>query len=307
MGKDNPPKPPSFGVSALPLLAAVLAFLLFAGQFVVSKYGILQGLTPYDITGLRFLVAGSISAPFLFRWGLADLAGVGWARGVILATLVGTPGVVLMIGGLSFAPAAHIVIINPGMTLIGGTLLSVLWLRERSSWLRMLAGLVGLIGLGLIGWENFGNPSDKTWIGDLMFALSGLVWAVYMTLLYQWRVDPLESAMLVAFLSVVYLPIFWLAFLPDFSAISWSDIILQAVYHGIVHSLIAMALFAYAVRRLGSGLISLMTPIVPTAGLVMAVLLLGERMSDSQWFGAGLVCCALLLAASHALQNANHS
>ena len=307
MGRNSPQQTQLLRSSALPLLAAVLAFLLFAGQFVVSKHGIQQGLTPYDITGLRFGVAGLISLPFLIRWGIADLAGVGWARSAVLATLVGFPGVLLMIGGLSFAPAAHIVVINPGMTLIGGTLLSALWLRESISSLRMLAGLGGLTGLVFIGWQSFANPSNATWIGDLMFGLSGLVWALYMTLLHRWQIDPLKAAILVASLSVVYVPVYWFAVSPDFSGLAWSDIILQAGYHGIVHSLIAMVLFAYAVRLLGSGQVALMTPIVPVAGLIMAVLLIGERMSGPQWFGAALVCCAMLLAAFHAQKRAAHS
>ena len=280
------------------LAAALTAFLLFAGAFIVSKHGVQQGLTAYDIAALRFGVAGVLALPLLIRWGIADLAGVTWRRGVVLAALVGAPGFTLMIAGLSFAPAANLVVINPGMTLIGGTLLSVLWLGERSTPWRLIAGAIAIVGLVLIGGRGLADPSDHTWIGSLIFAVSGLVWAVYMTLLHRWRIDPVRAAVLVATLSLIYLPVYALAVPAKAAGVPWPALLLQAGYQGVLHGLVAMAVFAYAVRRLGAGLVALMTPIVPVTGLVLAVLLLGERLTPWQWLGAALVCSAMLLAAS---------
>lgn len=284
------------------LAVAAISFLLFAGQFIISRHGILQGLTPHDITALRFAVAGLISAPLLVKWGIGDLGGVGWARGVALASVAGAPYFAMMIGGLSFAPAAHVVIINPGMTLLGGTLLSALWLGEQHSLLRLFAGIVALIGLMLVGSESLVTHSGDMWIGNLMFALSGLMWALYMALLNRWRVDAVRAAFAVAVLSTIYLPVYWLVASPQFSQVPLTEILLQAGYQGMVHALIAMSLFSYAVRILGVGSVSLMTPIVPVAGLTMAMLFLGESLSTLQWLGAALVCCGMVIAAWQSLR-----
>ena len=287
------------GPNASPLFtAAAPAFLLFAGQFVVAKHGVSQGLDPYEIAALRFGVAGLVAVPFLVRWGLADLAGVGWARGLLLAALAGAPGYLLMVGGLAFAPAAQIVVLNPGMTLIGGTLLAALWLGDPIPPVRAIAAGFGLLGLVLIGAQAFADPTDRTWIGTLMFAASGLVWALYMTLLHRWSVAPLRAAMLVAFVSLLYLPAFALFAADPFTGVPWPAIVLQAGYQGVVHGFIAMALFAYAVRALGAGHVAVLTPIVPVAGLLLSVLWLGERLGPMQWAGAAIVCGAMVLAAA---------
>lgn len=286
----------------LALAAAVISFLIFSGQFIISRHGILQGLTSHDITALRFLVAGLISAPFLIKWDIGNLGGIGWARGVALAIVAGAPYFALMIGGLSFAPAAHVVIINPGMTLLGGTFLSVVWLGEKRSILSIVAGIVALIGLFFVAGESVTTQSSDIWIGNLMFAVSGLMWAFYMALLNRWRINPIGAAIVVTLLSTIYLPLYWFMASPQFSDIPLNEILLQAGYQGIFHALIAMALFSYAVRILGVGPISLMTPIVPVAGLAMAAFFLGEELSQIQWFGAGLVCSAMLLTAREALR-----
>ena len=281
----------------LALISAGLAFLLFAGQFIVSRYGVLNGMTPYDIIALRFSVAGIVAVPLLVRWGISDLGGVGWLRGIVLAIFAGAPYYVLMIGGLAYGPAANVVVINPGMTLIGGIFLSICWLGERSSGLRLTVGTVALIGLILVGGEDIGIDSGNTWIGNLMFALSGLMWALYMALLNHWHVNPVRAAIVVSVLSLIYLPAYSVMASPGFAEISLSEVILQGGYQGFVHALMAVALFSYAVRSLGVGTLALMTPIVPVAGLSMAAFFLGEKLSELQWLGAAMVFCAMGVSA----------
>ena len=281
--------------SPIAVTAGILSFLLFAGQFIVSRHGVVQGLTPYDITALRYAVAGLIATPVVISWGLADLGGLGWIRGLVLTLVSGVPYFLLMIAGLSYAQAAHAVVLNPGMTLIGGLLISALWLGERPTRIDLLASFIGLLGLAVIGWTSFSDLSEDTWVGDSLFLVTGLAWAIYMVLLARWRVSPIKATLVVAFMSLVYLPLYGATAMGDniVESTTTSDILLQAVYQGIVHSLIAMALFAFAVQKLGSGRVALMTPIVPAAGIIMAVVLLDERPGELQWLGAGLVCTGI--------------
>jgi len=153
-----------------------------------------------------------------------------------------------------------------------------------------------------LGGADIDLRSADAWIGNLMFALSGLVWALYMALLSRWRLDPVRAAVVVAVLSAAFLPVYPLLAGPDLAAVAAAEILIQGGYQGLVHALCAIALFSYAVRRLGVAPVALMTPIVPVAGLIMAAMWLGERLSGWQSLGAALVCGAMVLAASQALR-----
>lgn len=281
--------------------AAAAAFLLFAGNFIVSRQGVVAGLTPVDITALRFATAGLLAAPFLIRWGLGDLGGIGWRRGAILAAVAGVPYFAVMVSGLTFAPAANVVIINPGGTLLGGVVLSILWLKERPTPARLAAGAAALAGLGVIGSEDLAVAGDgDTWIGNLIFALTGMQWAVYMALLNHWRLDPVRAAVVVTVLSLAFLPLYFLFDEPRLAAAAPGDVLLQAGYQGIVHALIAVMLFSHAVRTLGVGTVALMVPIVPVAGLALAHLTLGEPLGPAHGLGAGLIALAAGISAASA-------
>ena len=102
-------------------------------SFAAARAGILSGLSPGDLILMRFVVAGIVLLPFLLRWGLQDLAGIGWRRGLIL-TAVGGPAFALMqMGGYAFAPLAHGAVIHPASVTILSTGIAALVLGERLS------------------------------------------------------------------------------------------------------------------------------------------------------------------------------
>lgn len=276
----------------------MLAFLLFAGQFVLSRQGIVARLTPYDIVALRFGTAGPIAIVILLCLRTAELGGVGWRRGLVLTVFAGAPYFMMMLHGLSFAPASNVVIVNPGMTLVGGVTLAALLPGDRMTARQLVAAAVALCGLVLVGGATLLSGQGQAWIGNLWFALSGLSWAIYMVLLKRWQVHPGKAALVVAALSTPYLLWYAIAALPAATQVPMPEILLQALYHGVVHALLAMWLFAYAVRTLGPGIMALMTPIVPVSGLILSVVFLGEQPGPVQWLGALLVCAAMAILAT---------
>ncbi len=288
----------------LAVLSALVAFTIFAGQFVFSRHGILQGLTPYDMTALRFGLAGLIFLPFLWRRGLVDLAGIGWRRGAVLAALGGAPYYILVIEGLTFAPASYVVIINPGLTMLTGVALATLWLGEHWSFSRGIAFGCSALGLVLVGSGSLGGGDESSWIGSILFAISGGAWGVLTVLLRRWHIDPLVAAAVVASLSLVFLPVYALAMTPQLQIPPLSYVVYQALYQGVLHSAVGIALFAYAAHALGPGMLSLMTPIVPVIGLILSSVFLDEWLTETQWFGALLVIFGMTLAAMQVWRNA---
>lgn len=90
------------------LRGAVFGFAavsIWAGNIVVAGLGLRSSLTPWDISAIRFAVAGLILAPYLMRKGLA-LDRLGWT-GLAALVLGGAPTVLLANAGLLFAPASH--------------------------------------------------------------------------------------------------------------------------------------------------------------------------------------------------------
>ena len=65
----------------LAVAAGVGAALLYAGQFVISRWSFQRTLTPWDLAAIRFVVAGSLLLPIVLRHGLRDAAGIGWGSG----------------------------------------------------------------------------------------------------------------------------------------------------------------------------------------------------------------------------------
>ena len=54
---------------ALGLASAAAVIVIWSGFIVFSRAGVTTGLTAYDVTALRFMVAGLVSLPFaLFAW-----------------------------------------------------------------------------------------------------------------------------------------------------------------------------------------------------------------------------------------------
>ena len=85
-------------------LAAFGVVVIWSGWVVVSRLGVVQTLTIYDMTALRFLVAAVAVAPFLWRHWPRHLR---WWQLALISCGQGAPNLMFAFGGLQFAPASH--------------------------------------------------------------------------------------------------------------------------------------------------------------------------------------------------------
>jgi hypothetical protein len=79
------------------------------------RAGIVNGIAADGLVLPRFGVGGVVFLPFVIRWGLWSLAGIGWTRGLILLTLGGPVFSLLQLGGYAYAPLAHGILIMPAL------------------------------------------------------------------------------------------------------------------------------------------------------------------------------------------------
>ena len=75
-----------------------------------------------------------------------------------------------------------------------GLILASLVLRERASPQRIFGGAIIVAGLIVFGIESFTTIGGHGVGGDLLFAMAGLWWATFGTLLRYWRVPGMQAA-----------------------------------------------------------------------------------------------------------------
>ena len=277
--------------------AGVAAALIYAGQFVATRYSMLGTLTPWDLAALRFGVAGPLLLPIVVRHGFASAGGIGWGRAVALAITAGAPYTLILYAGLALAPAGHGAVIITGATPLVSSLLVWAWLGVRPSAAR-LAGLpLILIGLVLVSWPGL-RGGHTAWLGDLLFAVDALLWGLFTVLARQWGVDPVRGTAVVWGLALLYLPIYFaLTGGAGLLAARPGEVVFQAVYQGVGVAIGALALYSWAIRVLGASVASLVMPLVPLFGVLMAIPLLGEIPTTVQRVGIAGVSAGMILAA----------
>jgi drug/metabolite transporter (DMT)-like permease len=174
----------------LAIAAMLVGVLIFGSNFALSRHAILNGMTPADLVMLRFGTAGLVLLPlFLSRGGFATCAGVGWARGAGVTTMSGLPMTLLMMVGLSLAPAAHGASITPGTVMVVGAVASVVLLGAKAR-VALVAGIgIALAGLACIGLSSSTGDGTGVLTGDLLFLCAGMIWGLYPTMLQRWRID----------------------------------------------------------------------------------------------------------------------
>jgi drug/metabolite transporter (DMT)-like permease len=277
----------------------LLAAAIWSVYTVLARLGIKSGLTPLDMTLLRFTPGALVMLPFVLHWGLRDLAGIGWRRGAVLAALSGPVFSLLMMTGFAHAPLAHGAVIAPASQMLTGIALSA-WLARAPVTRETLAGaafvLLGLVFMG--GDALLHGEGSAVLLGDALFAAAGCSWGLFGALSRRWRVDAVRVTGVAVLLSfAMFAPLYvaladpgaLLAAAPGFVA-------LQAVAHGLGAGLVAVLAYSRAAVLLGAGRAAFFGAMVPGAASLLAIPVLGEIPTALQVAGLLAVVAGLLLA-----------
>ncbi len=286
--------------SSEPSLLAGAAFgatasFIWAGFPAVTKLAMASHtLTAWDVTALRFGVAGLILVPVLIRRGLRGLR---WPSVLLLACGAGAPYVLLTAGGLAFAPAGHMGIITPSCMLLCTTLGSRWLLKDPLTAGRIAGALTILVGLCLLGWDGLANHGELTWLGDLMFVVGGLFWASYTIGSRYWSVEPFQATVIVSVASlIVYIPGYAALAGAALHAAPWREILIQGVFQGVLSAIVALICYTRAVKMLGAARGAVFAALVPSFSLLFAIPALHEIPTPLQIVGVCFVTGGMLLA-----------
>ena len=264
------------------------AALFWALGFVATRHGLKVGFTPADLLMHRFLWSGLAFLPVVFRAGLGNLCGIGWGRGLVLMVLGGPVMSIISYSGFLFVPLGHGSVIQPSCATLGGLFLAAALLKERISFSRLFGAVVIVGGLAVIGAESIGHIGLSGVQGDLIFVLTGFMFAGFATLLRYCRVSAFSAAAIINTLSLSLLPVYAASgALARVAAIGLAENALQALGQGILAGPAAMYLFAFSIQLLGVARAAVFPAIVPALTLLVGWLLLGEPPTALQ--AAGLV------------------
>ncbi|GAB5468864.1 MAG: DMT family transporter [Rhodospirillales bacterium] len=279
---------------------ALFITCVWTGWIIVSRHGVNQSLTIYDVTALRWGVGGLVILPFALRWGLSGLS---LRRAAVLLIFFGPPYALVVFTGFQYAPAAHAGVLMNGLLPFITLMIGAIMLGDRATRSRLFG--VGLVLLGsiLMGGDGLLLAPPGTWIGDLLFVATAILLACYMVAARAWAVTQRQalSAVLCGGL-LVYLPVFLALPLPSvlkslpLEAWPWDEVLLQGGYQGLLVSIGGVTCFTLATRILGSATMAAFMAAVPAVTLLVAWPLLDEVPSVLAIAGVAVVTGGILFA-----------
>jgi drug/metabolite transporter (DMT)-like permease len=265
------------------------AVCIWASFIVVSRLGVRTSMTPWDVAAIRFTVAGLLLLPYLVRKGIA-IDRLGWTGVGTIVAGCGAPMVLLVNGGLLFAPAADGGALFPGVMPLMVAVLAAIVLKERFS-ARMWIGLGAIVtgAVGIVCRRGGAVDSEQT-VGDALFLLAGLAWAAYTVTMRRARLDGLHAAAIAAGGSLaIYLPAYAvLAGTAVFKAHVF-DIALQAVVQGVLTAIVALLFYGRMVSLLGATSGAAVVALTPVMTGLMGIPVLGEWPPTRDWAAISLI------------------
>ncbi|MGO4889493.1 DMT family transporter [Anaerobacillus sp. MEB173] len=274
----------------------LLTSFLWAGNFIVGKW-LVGHASPMTLTTLRWLIAIVCLVPIV--WVVERKL---WPtrKAIFPLLLMGLTGVVLF-NMLQFMALEHTSATNVGLisTLIALSIafFSVLFLKERLTLLQVIAMLLSLFGVVLV--ITNGNRdillSLQFNLGDVLMIGAVCIWGIYVVL-SKWAMNYTSPMM-----ATLYSGIFGLMMIIPFNISNFTvtninvTFISSMLYTGAVSTVVCIVLWNIGVKNLGATTAGLFLNFNPVFTMILAFLLLGERMTSMQIIGSGIVIIGCFL------------
>jgi drug/metabolite transporter (DMT)-like permease len=285
---------------ASPFVLLTLAPFFWACNWIVGR-GLSGDIPPFAMTFYRWLFALVILAPFALPRVRRDwpLLRANWKAMLFLGAIgIGSHNALAYLG-LNYTTATNGVILNSFIPVMI-VALSWIFLRERLSAPQFAGVAISLIGVLTI----LSGGSLETLAafhlngGDLLVILSMAMWSTY-TICLRWRPPALD---MIAFLFViacvgelVVLP-FYIGEAMFGRQMIWtwvSGMTLLAV--GLFSSVLAYIFWNRGVEQVGAPVAGLFVHLMPVFGIVLAWLVLDERLQGFHLIGIALILTGITI------------
>jgi len=277
----------------------LVAAVIWGGFIPVSRQGVSLGLEAVDIAFLRYVTSGLLMLPLLLRQlHTGRLSALGWAKPLILAALAGPLFIIVGASGYHFAPAANAAVIQLGvLTLVSVALASFLF-GEHLGWVRLVGLALLVAGLAIISGPSLFTASSHAWVGDLLFAGAGGMFAGFTILVRRWQIQSWVATSVVSVLSAaIYAPLYIMfRGMGRILAVPLPAVAEQVFVQGLLSGVVALFAFAQAVHHLGPGRAALFPALAPAVAILIGIPLLGEIPTSLQWAGLGVATFGLFVS-----------
>jgi drug/metabolite transporter (DMT)-like permease len=278
---------------------------IWASWSTITRLAVTTSLGAWDIAVLRYGVAGILLSPVLMQRGLA-LDRLRWLGLVVIIAGGGAPYALVAASGLRLAPAGGQAALNPGCVPLFAALIAAIVLGEKVSATRKLGLSVILTGVCfIIGWRT------EAWntSGGYAHALSlsaAFMWACFTIIMLQAKLDPLHAAALASTGSlVIYLPVYLAMYGTRLAHIPLANITVQAMFQGVLVTIVSLLLYGRAIAILGASAGAAFGALVPALSALIAIPLLREWPSDSDWVGFVLISTGVYMTSGGPLPSWN--
>jgi drug/metabolite transporter (DMT)-like permease len=267
---------------------------------VITRLAVTTSLDASDVAALRFGVAGLVLLPVLVRRGLARDR-LGWPLLAVLVAGLGAPYALVATTGLRFAPAYDGGALNPGCMPLFVALIAAVVLGEKLSATRISGLSLILAGaVTIVGWhadDRGATANASRTFGDVLFLIAAFLTACGTVAMRQAKLDPLHVAALVSTGSLVsYLPLYLVLHGTGLAQAPLADLAVQALFQGIVVTIVSLVLYGRAVAVLGASGGAAFGALVPALSALLAIPLLGEWPNQTDWAGILLISAGVYLA-----------
>ena len=281
-------------------LFAFTSALIFSTNSPIAKNIISAGMEPVTLATLRFVLASVFMAVVVGGLGMGKAKGEEKPlnrRIIIIAFISG-----IINGFTIFAWYSSLSLIDASLAVVLGTalfptmtLLLLALAGEKLTGRKLIR--LALVFIGLYFLIAISNTS-VSFLGLIYVLIGAFMYAIHL-ISVQWYMKPYNTWAMVTIITfgsafvVVFL--WYLNGSPTFVP-GWQGWLVVA-YQAVVLSFLGRAAMYAAIDRIGTGQFALLTPLETVMSLSWAFLFLGERLTQTQWFGAALILLSATLAA----------
>jgi drug/metabolite transporter (DMT)-like permease len=278
--------------------------LMWAGQFTAIKY-VESSLGPFAIAFLPYLLATPLLLPLLFRQR-ATPAARPTAADWVTFTVAGLFGQVVAMSGMTWAGvvgrASNCSILYLLIPVLSAIMASIM-LRERLSPLRVLSLGIGLVGVLVMSAHDLHDTAflESRFMKGNLLMLFGCLGACFYNVYCKQLMSKFDELDVLTYTYLTTTPIGLLIValvepdaltrLADLDLRGW----LAFAFLAIVVLGLSMVLFFQVLKSLPVTVALASTYMTPVFGVVLAMLLLKERLTVTTIVGASLVLAATVL------------
>ncbi len=269
-----------------------IAVLIWSGFILVSRYGGIGPLLPYDIIAIRY---GTCSLILLPVWLTVQRFQLLTLHNIMIGLVGGLAYALCVFQGFALTPASHAAILLPGLMPLVIGLLSFGLGEEHFTGLKSLS--IALISFGVIAllWQALPSQSNSV-MGYVWLAGGASCWALFSVLVKRWGINPWRATISLALVtSLFYLPVYILWLPKNIAWEYWPDIALQMVYQGILATIIQLVCYVKAVQLLGPRRMGSLMALIPIIAGTAATIIFQEPFHWVLLASLILVSCGVWL------------